>query len=133
MWISVLWYSYVSSLQSLNEILASGSKDDSKAAVEKQVKRHFVCKDHQETLIYHPCEVLTSVQTCWCSSVQVQEVNAQLQRERDAEVQARQAARSADQASGGGGGGGGGKGWNEEDLQLLIKAVNLFPAGTNAR
>uniref|UniRef100_A0A8C5BDU9 DnaJ heat shock protein family (Hsp40) member C2 n=1 Tax=Gadus morhua TaxID=8049 RepID=A0A8C5BDU9_GADMO len=27
----------------------------------------------------------------------------------------------------------GGKGWNEEDLPLLIKAVNLFPAGTNAR
>uniref|UniRef100_A0A8C4IS24 DnaJ homolog subfamily C member 2 n=1 Tax=Dicentrarchus labrax TaxID=13489 RepID=A0A8C4IS24_DICLA len=88
----------LTSLQSLNEILASGSKDDSKAAVEKQV----------------------------------QEVNAQLQREREAEVQARQAARSADQASGGGGGGGG-KGWNEDDLQLLIKAVNLFPAGTNAR
>ncbi|XP_076578396.1 dnaJ homolog subfamily C member 2 [Chaetodon auriga] len=90
----------LTSLQSLNEILASGSKDDSKTAVEKQV----------------------------------QEVNAQLQREKEAEVQARQAARSADQASGGGGGGGGGgKGWNEEDLQLLIKAVNLFPAGTNAR
>lgn len=62
---------------------------------------------------------------------QMQEVNAQLQREKEAEVQARQAARSADQASGGGGSGG--KGWNEEDLQLLIKAVNLFPAGTNAR
>lgn len=58
-------------------------------------------------------------------------MNAQLQREREAEVQARQAARSADQASGGGGAGG--KGWNEDDLQLLIKAVNLFPAGTNAR
>lgn len=58
-------------------------------------------------------------------------MNAQLQRERDAEVQARQAARGAEQASGGGAGGG--KGWNEEDLQLLIKAVNLFPAGTNAR
>ncbi|XP_042259927.1 dnaJ homolog subfamily C member 2 [Thunnus albacares] len=87
----------LTSLQSLNEILASGSKEDSKIAVDKQV----------------------------------QEVNAQLQRERDAEVQARQAARSAEQASGGGGGGG--KGWNEEDLQLLIKAVNLFPAGTNAR
>ncbi|AWP00961.1 putative dnaJ -like subfamily C member 2 [Scophthalmus maximus] len=89
----------LTSLQSLNETLASGSKEDSKTAVEKQV----------------------------------QEVNAQLQREREAEVQARQAARSADQASGGGGGGGAGKGWNEEDLQLLIKAVNLFPAGTNAR
>uniref|UniRef100_A0A3B4GRM1 Myb-like domain-containing protein n=1 Tax=Pundamilia nyererei TaxID=303518 RepID=A0A3B4GRM1_9CICH len=61
---------------------------------------------------------------------QVQEVNAQLQKEREAEIQARQAARSSEQASGGAGGG---KGWNEEDLQLLIKAVNLFPAGTNAR
>nr|XP_061809386.1 dnaJ homolog subfamily C member 2-like [Nerophis lumbriciformis] len=88
----------LTSLQSLNEILASASKEDSKIAVEKQV----------------------------------QEVNAKLQKERDAEVQAMQASRSGDQASGGGGGGGG-KGWNEEDLQLLIKAVNLFPAGTNAR
>ncbi|XP_024118413.1 dnaJ homolog subfamily C member 2 [Oryzias melastigma] len=85
------------SLQTLNETLASGSKEECKAAVEKQVE----------------------------------EVNAQLQREREAEVQAMQAARSAEQASGGGGGGG--KGWNEDDLQLLIKAVNLFPAGTNAR
>ncbi|KAJ8007262.1 hypothetical protein DPEC_G00115720 [Dallia pectoralis] len=63
---------------------------------------------------------------------QVHEVNALLQKEKDAEVQARQTARTAEQASGGGGGAGG-KGWNEEDLQLLIKAVNLFPAGTNAR
>lgn len=57
-------------------------------------------------------------------------MNAQLQKEKEAEIQARQAARSSEQASGGAGGG---KGWNEEDLQLLIKAVNLFPAGTNAR
>lgn len=47
MWNSILQYLSVSSLQSLNEILASGSKDDSKAAVEKQVKRHS--KDHRET------------------------------------------------------------------------------------
>ncbi|KAF7228896.1 dnaJ homolog subfamily C member 2 [Nothobranchius furzeri] len=86
----------LTSLQSLNEILTSGSKEESKAAVEKQV----------------------------------QEVNALLQKEKEAEVQARQAARNAEHASGGGGGG---KGWNEDDLQLLIKAVNLFPAGTNAR
>lgn len=58
-------------------------------------------------------------------------MNSRIQREREAELQARQAARAAEQASGGGGGGG--RGWNEEDLQLLIKAVNLFPAGTNAR
>lgn len=69
--------------------------------------------------------------TLFCVYVQVQEVNAQLQKEKDAEVQARQAVRTAVQASGGGGGGG--KGWNEEELPLLIKAVNLFPAGTNAR
>ncbi|XP_040028745.2 dnaJ homolog subfamily C member 2 [Gasterosteus aculeatus] len=87
----------LTSLQSLNEILALGSKDDSKAAVDKQVK----------------------------------EVNAQLQKEKEAEVQIRQSARSAEQASGAGGAGG--KNWGEEDLQLLIKAVNLFPAGTNAR
>lgn len=62
---------------------------------------------------------------------QVKEVNAQLQKEKEAEVQIRQSARSAEQASGAGGAGG--KNWGEEDLQLLIKAVNLFPAGTNAR
>uniref|UniRef100_G3Q708 DnaJ heat shock protein family (Hsp40) member C2 n=1 Tax=Gasterosteus aculeatus aculeatus TaxID=481459 RepID=G3Q708_GASAC len=90
----------LTSLQSLNEILALGSKDDSKAAVDQQVKRHI-------------------------------EVNAQLQKEKEAEVQIRQSARSAEQASGAGGAGG--KNWGEEDLQLLIKAVNLFPAGTNAR
>ncbi|KAL0963063.1 hypothetical protein UPYG_G00349210 [Umbra pygmaea] len=84
------------SLQSLNESLASGSKEQAKVEVEKQI----------------------------------QEVNAQLLREKEAEVQARQSVRPADQASGGGGGS---KGWNEEELQLLIKAVNLFPAGTNAR
>lgn len=88
----------LTSLQSLNEVLASGNKEEAKAAVE----------------------------------IQVQEVNALLQKEKEAEVQARlQATRSTEQASGGGGGGG--KGWNEEELQLLIKAVNLFPAGTNAR
>ncbi|XP_037315683.2 dnaJ homolog subfamily C member 2 [Pungitius pungitius] len=87
----------LTSLQSLNEILALGSKDDSKMAVDKQVK----------------------------------EVNAQLQKEKEAEVQMRQSARSAEQASAAGGAGG--KSWSEEDLQLLIKAVNLFPAGTNAR
>lgn len=58
-------------------------------------------------------------------------MNGQLQKEKEAEVQARQASRSSEQASSGSGGGS--KGWNEEELQLLIKAVNLFPAGTNAR
>ncbi|XP_023651304.2 dnaJ homolog subfamily C member 2 [Paramormyrops kingsleyae] len=64
---------------------------------------------------------------------QIQEVNTQLQQERDAELAARQAARGAEQGGGGGGAGSGNKGWNEDELQLLIKAVNLFPAGTSAR
>ncbi|XP_031439044.1 dnaJ homolog subfamily C member 2 [Clupea harengus] len=85
------------SLQALNEVLGAGNKDESKAALEKQV----------------------------------QEVNTRIQRERDAEVQAQQAARAAEQASAGGGAES--RSWNQEDLQLLIKAVNLFPAGTNAR
>uniref|UniRef100_A0A8C6WLW4 DnaJ homolog subfamily C member 2 n=1 Tax=Neogobius melanostomus TaxID=47308 RepID=A0A8C6WLW4_9GOBI len=55
-----------------------------------------------------------------CPVRQVEEVNQQLQREREAE-------------GGHGGGGSAGKGWSPDDLQLLIKAVNLFPAGTNAR
>lgn len=116
------------SLQSLNEVLAVSSKDESKAAVVKQVRRHSKAS-------LGPSGIYRLSQTSYCclSSLQVQEVNLQLQKEKEAEVQARQAARGADQASGGGGGSGGGKGWNEEDLQLLIKAVNLFPAGTNAR
>lgn len=34
---------FVSSLQSLNEVLASGSKEENKAAVEKQVEELFLC------------------------------------------------------------------------------------------
>uniref|UniRef100_A0A671RX02 DnaJ homolog subfamily C member 2 n=1 Tax=Sinocyclocheilus anshuiensis TaxID=1608454 RepID=A0A671RX02_9TELE len=89
----------LTSLQTLNEALASGSKERSKAALENQV----------------------------------QEVNDQMQKEKEVEMQAQQAARGAEHTSAGGGGGANNRGWNEEDLQLLIKAVNLFPAGTNAR
>lgn len=60
-------------------------------------------------------------------------MNTQLQQEREAELAARQAARGAEQGGGVGGAGSGNKGWNEDELQLLIKAVNLFPAGTSAR
>ncbi|XP_016094314.1 dnaJ homolog subfamily C member 2 isoform X2 [Sinocyclocheilus grahami] len=88
----------LTSLQTLNEALASGNKEQSKAALEKQV----------------------------------QEVNVQMRKEKEAEMQAQQAVRGAEHTSAGGGGLNN-RGWNEEDLQLLIKAVNLFPAGTNAR
>ncbi|XP_051544413.1 dnaJ homolog subfamily C member 2 [Myxocyprinus asiaticus] len=87
----------LTSLQTLNEALVSGNKEQSKAALEKQV----------------------------------QEVNVQIQKEKEAEIQGQQATRGSEHASGGGGVNN--RGWNEEDLQLLIKAVNLFPAGTNAR
>ncbi|XP_068132326.1 dnaJ homolog subfamily C member 2 [Hyperolius riggenbachi] len=63
---------------------------------------------------------------------QIAEVNAQIKREKEQEeARMRQSTKSADQS--GSGGGGSGKSWSEDDLQLLIKAVNLFPAGTNAR
>ncbi|XP_053572515.1 dnaJ homolog subfamily C member 2 [Bombina bombina] len=65
---------------------------------------------------------------------QIVEVNAQIKREKEQEeARMRQSTRSADHSGGGGGGGGSSKSWSEDDLQLLIKAVNLFPAGTNAR
>lgn len=59
---------------------------------------------------------------------QVTEVHNKIRKERE-EVAA---------AAGRGGGGGGGEGsshkaWSTDDLQLLIKAVNLFPAGTSKR
>ncbi|KAM4677643.1 dnaJ homolog subfamily C member 2 [Discoglossus pictus] len=63
---------------------------------------------------------------------QIAEVNAQFKREKEQEeARMRQSTKSAEQS--GGGGGGSSKSWSEDDLQLLIKAVNLFPAGTNAR
>lgn len=60
--------------------------------------------------------------------LQVSEVRNRIKRERE-EV-------AAAAARGGGGGGSEGssnKTWNQDDLQLLIKAVNLFPAGTTKR
>ncbi|NXY81092.1 DNJC2 protein, partial [Alcedo cyanopectus] len=62
---------------------------------------------------------------------QIEEINEQIRREKEeAEARMRQATKSADKATTGGGGGS--KNWPEDDLQLLIKAVNLFPAGTNS-
>ncbi|XP_044534577.1 dnaJ homolog subfamily C member 2 isoform X2 [Gracilinanus agilis] len=88
----------LTSLQCLNEILASTTKEEGKAAVEKQIE----------------------------------EINEQIRKEKEeAEARIRQASKSAEKSTGGGGSGG--KNWSEDDLQLLIKAVNLFPAGTNSR
>lgn len=63
---------------------------------------------------------------------QIEEINEQIRKEKEeAEASMRQASKNAEKSAGGGGNGS--KHWSEDDLQLLIKAVNLFPAGTNSR
>lgn len=65
-------------------------------------------------------------------NLQIEEINEQIRREKEeAEARMRQATKSSEKSTTGGGGGS--KNWPEDDLQLLIKAVNLFPAGTNSR
>ncbi|XP_019365001.1 PREDICTED: dnaJ homolog subfamily C member 2 isoform X1 [Gavialis gangeticus] len=62
----------------------------------------------------------------------IEEVNEHIRREKEeAEARIRQASKSSERSTSSGGGGS--KNWSEDDLQLLIKAVNLFPAGTNSR
>lgn len=63
---------------------------------------------------------------------QIEEVNEQMRREKEeADARMWQASKNAEKSTGGSGSGS--KNWSEDDLQLLIKAVNLFPAGTNSR
>ncbi|XP_054093831.1 dnaJ homolog subfamily C member 2 isoform X3 [Callithrix jacchus] len=63
---------------------------------------------------------------------QIEEINEQIRKEKEeAEARMRQASKNTEKSTGGGGNGS--KNWSEDDLQLLIKAVNLFPAGTNSR
>ncbi|KAM7316014.1 hypothetical protein ACRRTK_024694 [Alexandromys fortis] len=88
----------LASLQGLNEILTSSTREVGKAALEKQIE----------------------------------EVNEQMRKEKEeADARMRQASKNAEKSTGGSGSGS--KNWSEDDLQLLIKAVNLFPAGTNSR
>ncbi|XP_036748295.1 dnaJ homolog subfamily C member 2 isoform X2 [Manis pentadactyla] len=66
------------------------------------------------------------------NSCKIEEINEQMRKEKEeAEARTRQASKNAEKSSGGGGNDS--KNWSEDDLQLLIKAVNLFPAGTNSR
>uniref|UniRef100_A0A8I6G953 DnaJ homolog subfamily C member 2 n=1 Tax=Rattus norvegicus TaxID=10116 RepID=A0A8I6G953_RAT len=88
----------LASLQCLNEILASSTREVGKAALEKQIE----------------------------------EVNELMRKEKEeADARMRQASKNAEKSTGRSGSGS--KNWSEDDLQLLIKAVNLFPAGTNSR
>lgn len=57
----------------------------------------------------------------------VSELQDQLDRDK------RQHLEAAQKSSAGGGGGGDRKAWSDDELQMLIKAVNLFPAGTQDR
>uniref|UniRef100_A0A8D2LW65 DnaJ homolog subfamily C member 2 n=1 Tax=Varanus komodoensis TaxID=61221 RepID=A0A8D2LW65_VARKO len=66
------------------------------------------------------------------TTCKINEVNEQIKREREeADARMRQATKSSEKSTSGVVGGS--KNWSEDDLQLLIKAVNLFPAGTNSR
>uniref|UniRef100_A0A673V4H3 DnaJ homolog subfamily C member 2 n=1 Tax=Suricata suricatta TaxID=37032 RepID=A0A673V4H3_SURSU len=66
------------------------------------------------------------------NSCKIEEINEQIRKEKEeAEARMRQASKNAEKSAGGSGNGS--KNWSEDDLQLLIKAVNLFPAGTNSR
>jgi len=61
----------------------------------------------------------------------VKELNEQLENEKRQQLEQ---AQKAGQGSGGGMGSRDGKdNWTEAEIQMLIKAVNLFPAGTNSR
>ena len=57
----------------------------------------------------------------------MKEVHRKLEEDKRKTVEASQ------KSSSGGGEGGNKKAWKEEELQMLIKAVNLFPAGTQDR
>ncbi|XP_022104940.1 dnaJ homolog subfamily C member 2-like isoform X2 [Acanthaster planci] len=64
-------------------------------------------------------------------SKQVSDMHAEMERERQEDLRKLQEAQSG--KGGGGGSGGAGKNWSEEEIQLLVKAVKLFPAGTVSR
>ena len=66
--------------------------------------------------------------TSWC---QVAELNEQLESEKRQQLEQ---AQKAGQSSGGATGSRDSKdNWTDAEIQMLIKAVNLFPAGTNSR
>ncbi|XP_075584138.1 dnaJ homolog subfamily C member 2 isoform X3 [Pelecanus crispus] len=86
------------------------------AKKEKEIQKKAIKKERQKLRT-----------TC-----KIEEINEQIRREKEeAEARMRQATKSSEKSTTGGGGGS--KNWPEDDLQLLIKAVNLFPAGTNSR
>ncbi|XP_074759475.1 dnaJ homolog subfamily C member 2 isoform X2 [Athene noctua] len=86
------------------------------AKKEKEIQKKAIKKERQKLRT-----------TC-----KIEEINEQIRREKEeAEARMRQATKSSEKSTSGGGGGS--KNWPEDDLQLLIKAVNLFPAGTNSR
>uniref|UniRef100_A0A8C2B9U1 DnaJ homolog subfamily C member 2 n=1 Tax=Cyprinus carpio TaxID=7962 RepID=A0A8C2B9U1_CYPCA len=111
---------------------AEAKKREQEEKERVSASEHFPVTDAQLSLNVKHCDLCVLAEEKLLNGP-VQEVNDQMQKEKEAEMQAQQAARGAEHTSAGGGGGANNRGWNEEDLQLLIKAVNLFPAGTNAR
>jgi len=60
----------------------------------------------------------------------VKELNDQLENEKRQQLEQ---AQKASQSSGGTGSQDDKDSWSDAEIQLLIKAVNMFPAGTNSR
>ncbi|XP_064633231.1 dnaJ homolog subfamily C member 2-like [Lineus longissimus] len=60
-------------------------------------------------------------------SSKLKELNDQIEKEKQQQLE------MSKKSASGGGSGGGGKQWSEDEMQTLIKAVNVFPAGTNQR
>ncbi|KAJ8046987.1 DnaJ-like subfamily C member 2 [Holothuria leucospilota] len=64
---------------------------------------------------------------------EIKSVNEEIEKEKQEELRKQRDAQAAKEGGGSGGVGGRGKEWNDSDTKLLIKAVNLFPAGTVQR
>ncbi|XP_038054398.1 dnaJ homolog subfamily C member 2-like [Patiria miniata] len=64
-------------------------------------------------------------------SKQVSGMHAEMEKERQEDLRKLQEAQSS--KGGGGASSGGGKNWSNEEVQLLVKAVKMFPAGTVSR
>jgi len=64
---------------------------------------------------------------------QVKELNDRLEEEKQQQLEQAQRAGHNGSAGGSIGSRDGKDNWTEAEIQMLIKAVNLFPAGTNSR
>ncbi|VTJ77259.1 Hypothetical predicted protein [Marmota monax] len=126
-------------------LLAKKEKDIQKKAIKKERQKlrnscktwnHFSDNEAERVKMMEEveklCDRLELARSRKGCSGKTEEINEQIRKEKEeAEARMRQASKNAEKSTGGGGSSS--KNWSEDDLQLLIKAVNLFPAGTNSR